>query len=151
MIKKPEIDVTAKDYYTTSFYFFNASIRCWKIETNTNGVAKTLFVAAMANGALSCELLIKAIYCKANNKYLNGHNLYNLINKLPQDTISIIYSELEIAHYYNVKDLLKEYGNSFVEWRYFHEYDNSGNFYKEFLLDLYRVLKVIYDNLMMPD
>ena len=145
LLKRPETEINAEDYYNSSFYFYNASIRCSKVEINSNGIAKSLFISAMSNAAFACELVIKAIYFTINGKGTKGHDLYKLINKLPNNEKNTIYEKLIAISYIDAENMLKEYGDSFTVWRYIFEYETSFQFYKNFLSDLYGILVIVYN------
>ena len=72
------------------------------------------------NCAFACELYMKAImiHGSASDEFDTGHKLDDLFNKLPSNDHSSIEALYNAKSTKDLKTLLAEDGNTFVEWRY---------------------------------
>lgn len=107
-----------------------------------NNLDMALIVPAAVNGALGCELYMKAMIQNPPHEH-KLDKLFDLLDSDVKSFISKIMVDLgkdKDATYDNAKFKaeLGNYSGSFVEWRYFYEYEPkiNINFIKNFLVVL---------------
>ena len=77
-------------------------------------------VQFFVNSIFAIELYLKTIYLANNKKYIKDiHNLEELFNIIPQKDRKSLNSLQS-----NIKNILEEYSNSYIKWRY--SYEQSG-------------------------
>ena len=110
-----------------------------------NGEDIALMIPAVVNGALACELYMKSMI----KPRPRGHKLDELYGKLEAGIQQLIKSMMvnvgksRDSSYNEAKFMsqLKDYGDTFIEWRYF--YEGSPEIYTNFIKDLLYILKGI--------
>ena len=106
-----------------------------------------LLMPVVVNGALGCELYIKSMLSSVPKT----HKLNELFELLEQSIQSCVFSimvdigKMKDSQYDEDKfrEQLGEYGDSFVEWRYFYEYEPKIDI--NFIKNLLAVLEGIVD------
>ena len=70
----------------------------------------------------SCELFLKTmLLCRKNEEKVNEHNLQKLFERLPSEKKEELISKWQNENEGDLLELLSEFGNAFVEWRYAYE------------------------------
>lgn len=104
--------------------FQEAYYRCiTPIKCKNSNCAKILFIAAMSNISLSCEIYLKLLYYIENGKKIRGHDLYKLFNLLSVKTKNCIIKIMKLQ--YKEEDFyakLNYYKDTFNKWRYYNEW-----------------------------
>ena len=89
-------------------------------EEDIAGFLGGLMYPFAVNCAFACELYMKAImiHGSASDEFEKGHELDDLYNKLSSNDQSSIEALYNAKSTKDLKTLLAEDGNTFVEWRY---------------------------------
>lgn len=77
--------------------------------------------------SLSCEISLKALYFKYNEKQIKGHKQNDLYRQLPRDVQDDIKTKMQ-PDYPNFDEQLEQNSEIFVEWRYYYEEAQSAGF-----------------------
>jgi hypothetical protein len=114
------------------------------LSSNENYKKATLVYPLIVNLSFSIELLLKILILQENQKYVNGHEIKILFNKLPQEIKEDVKKNLIIKH--NLKseefdNILDINNKSFIDWRYSFEKPSPSQYNKVFLFDFRDLLK----------
>ena len=107
--------------------FLEVAMYC--VDQSKQSTFRLLF-PLFVNGALACELYLKAIAMieSSDCSFERGHHLEELFAKISlsaQQEVRENYAKKNI--YIPLDALLSKYGNNFIEWRYSFENGSEGN------------------------
>jgi len=100
--------------------FFNAASRCFSNIAISPLIQNSPMTAGVVCSAFSVELYLKLVHVLSTGKPIKGHKLLELFESLPEQAQSNISTKFGDS---NLKQLLAEASNAFVEWRYEHEHE----------------------------
>lgn len=128
-MKNPVLAYQAKSFY-------NAYIALSQLQSRETGLI--YLVPELVNGALSVELILKAILVEQDIPYDCEHNLKVLFDKLPEDIQIMLWAYLSIKNpaYSDLtwcQNELLMISEAFVQWRYYFEKKLATAFDANFL------------------